>query len=550
MIQFDDVTIHKAIEEIIGPAEVSRRALAKRRVDIYRDGGRPFLIEQLRREFSEDGIREMRIAPINLLKQIVNGLGAVYKRPPVRSCDDASDQALVDFYVTDLCLNELMQKANRYLVLSSNTVIYTRPYLKKDGSFCLKSQVIPNYLYSVIANPMDKCLFDAVIFSAFVEEGRITPTSDIIPATGVETYSKERGFKTNEDVVASNEKDTALTSSQFLFWSDQEHVTTDAAGERFAETGKGPEQFQNPIGRMPIVNLARDRDNEPWATQGEDMVDLSIAIQLGWSDLLTIAKHQGFGILNIVSEEEPKKLTIGLNRSIWLKAVQNGPSPSIGYVQANSPLAEYEALLDKLIILLLKTNNSEPGNIGGRSHSATSGFQLLLEMSDSIEAIETDKPLMMNVEKDHWELIALWHNWMFDNGLLSDDAATLGKFSDTFGPHIQYPPIRPLESEDEVLARIKIQMDLGLMTREDALKKLNPDATDEQIAEMLLEIDNESQARVAKAQAMFSVGQGQAIGAANATQTGQQQTNVQVQPQDGNPGGQADQASSSGSVLN
>lgn len=545
MILFTDENIQKILDEVMGPDENGRRSLAKRRVDIYRDGGRAFLIEQIRREFSEDAIREMRLAPVNLLKKIVNGLAAVYRRPPVRVAGDANDQALMDFYVQELCMNELMQKANRYLVLSSNTVIYTRPYVSKDGGFCLKSQVIPNYLYSVVPNPFDKCKFDAVIFSAFVEEGRINPSANLPAATGVESYSKERGFKTSpQDLVDSSEKETALNAEQYLFWSDQEHITTNASGNRFTEEGKGEEQFINPIGRMPIVTLARDRDNEAWATQGEDMIDLTMAIQLGWSDILTVAKHQGFGILNIVSEEEPKKLTIGLNRSIWLKALPNSPTPSIGYVQANSPLAEYQDLLNQLMILLFMTNNSDPGTMHGlanQGQNATSGFQLLLKMSDSLEAIETDKPLMMNVEKDHWEVISLWHNWMFDNDLLSRDAQALGKFSDEFDPQIQYPPARPLESEDEVLNRIKLQMSLGLMTREDALKKLYPDSSDEQIIEMLQEIDAEKQTNIQNAQSMF--------GGNNAAQKGLQSSDVQAQPQEGNQIGQAQETGPGNSLL-
>lgn len=493
MIKLTDEYIKLAIAEINDQAEINRRALAKRRHDIYKDGGKAFLIEQITREFSNAALSEMRLTPINFLKKLVNALGSVYKRPPVRFSPEPKDQALVDYYVNYLDLNSVMQKANRYLVLSANTLIYCRPWMKKDGSWCLRAEVTPSYLYSVTPNQMDKTELDAVIFSAFVDSGRVTPHGAQHPATGIQGYSQDTGYKTTGDVVSSNEKETAIQAEQYIFWTDMEHVSTNGNGTRFNIPDKGEEQFLNPIERLPIVNIARDRDNEPWATQGEDMVDLTVALQLGWSDVMTIAKHQGFSMLTITSEEEPKKLTIGLNRALWMRLSPSGPQPSVQFVSPNSPIAEYTEMLDKLTKLLLTTNNMDPGSVGGDAKSAnyTSGFHALIAMSDSLEAVEADKPVMAAAEKDLWDVIHRWHNWMFDNDLLEDEAKELGKFSDEFEIQLMYPEVKPLESEDEKLARIKELDGLGLITKSQALKKLHPDATEEQIAAMLEEIENE-----------------------------------------------------------
>jgi hypothetical protein len=98
------------VAEIRDTAEVSRRALAKRRIDIYKDGGKNFLIEQIKREFSEEALDEMRLAPVNLLKKIVNKLAGVYQKPPTRTADAPSDLKLVDYYTEQLDFNVLMQK--------------------------------------------------------------------------------------------------------------------------------------------------------------------------------------------------------------------------------------------------------------------------------------------------------------------------------------------------------------------------------------------------------------------------------------------------------
>jgi hypothetical protein len=306
------------------------------------------------------------------------------------------------------------------------------------------------------------------------------------------------------DMVASGEIDVT-NQRNYIFWSEDMHITTNESGQPvFVDPSMGQEQFMNPIYPiMPVVNVAKDRDNESWSQQGEDMIDLTLALQMGWTDLLTIAKHQGFSLMTIVSEEEPSKLTVGINRAVWLKAQKDGPTPSIDYVSSNSPLAEYKDMLMDLLGLLLTTNDMDPGSIGGKNstRSFTSGFHAMIAMADNLEAVENDKPLMLCAEHEQWEVIKAWHNYLFDTGQLMDqEAKQLGKFSDGFEVQIVYHDAKPIESEKEQLDNVKELRELGLITREDALRRLHPDLNDEQIQQKLLQID----AELGKVRAAFS----------------------------------------------
>lgn len=490
-IKLNNDFVEAVIRDIVAPAEVTRRTLQKRRHDIYKDGGKQFLIDQIEREFGQEALKEMRLAPINLLKKIVNKRSSIYKKAPTRTCLAESDQKLVDHYVEEMKLNQLMQKANRYFTLASNTVIYTRPH---NGKLC--ANVVPCWLYSVVANTYDQSKIEAYIFNSFLEAGRVGPSS-VPSATGQGVNLAKLEHVPNQ-TVNSDTNPSETDNRQFIFWTKDEHQTRTGKGELVVlDPDKEEEQFVNPIGRLPVVNIAKDRDNECWATQGEDMVDLTIAIQLGWSDLLTVAKNQGFSILTIVSEDEPKKLTIGVNKAVWLKARAQGPVPSISYVQGSSPLSEYKDLLMDLLGLLLSTNDMDPQAIGGSksTRTFTSGFHALIAMSDNLEATEADKPTLLAAEKEQWEVIKSWHNWLFDSGTeMDEEAKALGKFSDDFEIQIQYADIKPLESEDEVLNRIDKERKLELITRRDALKKLYPDLSDKQIDDKLKAIEEEMQA--------------------------------------------------------
>lgn len=492
--------VQQIIAEIQGDDEESRRALSKRRQDIYRDGGKEFLLEQIVREFSKDAVKEMRIAPINLLKKIVNKRSSTYKNPPVRAATNEQDQVLVDFYVEELELNAKMMKAHRYFNLHSNTAIYPIP---EGGK--IKVLVVPPYLYSVKANPIDKTKIDTWVFNSFIEEGRITPFDDVPTATGSEGFNRQKGHKTtSKDLVESQERPSDI-GRRFIFWSDAQHFTVQTGENGHAkmilDPSKDETQIINPIGIAPVVNLAKDRDNEAWATQGEDLIDLTMAIQLGWTDVLTIAKNQGFSILTMISEEEPKKLTIGVNRGVWLRPLPDSKvTPSISYVQAQSPLSEYKELLSELLGLLLSTNDMNPSSISGAmtAQSATSGFHALIEAADTIEATKSDEVFLKNAELDTWEIIKRWHNLMFDMGVLDPDAAQLGKFTEEFKVSVTYREIKPIESEQEKITAVKELIQLGLITRKEAVRKLNPDLTEEEIEQKMQQLDEEKREMMSK----------------------------------------------------
>ncbi|MBK6381729.1 MAG: hypothetical protein IPF72_19535 [Chitinophagaceae bacterium] len=483
--------VRQIIEEINGQSELTRRALVKRRHDIYKDGGKHYLIEQIKREFDTDALDEMRLAPVNLLKKIINKKSTLFKKAPVRKAINPKDQVLVDYYTYELKLNTVMQKANRYYNLFSNTVIYTHP--NPRGELCV--EVVAPYLYSIKPNSYNQSEIDAYVFNCFTETGIVAPQQNTGSATGFQSFSQEPGYRFSQDKIASNELNNEPNNRMYMFWSDTEHFTANKDGERIILAPElGPDQFYNPIGRMPVVNLAKDRDNESWATQGEDMVDLTIAIQMGWTDLLTIAKHQGFATPVIMSEEKPQKMIFGVNKGLWLQLRQDGPTPSVSYVQPNSPLDQYKGMLLDLLALLFSTNDMDPRSVGGVSaaQNFTSGFHALIAASDNLEAVEADKPVFQEAEQDQWEIISKWHNYLFDAGLLEEEARQLGKFTDTFEINVQFAEVKPLESEDEVIDRVMKLRSEGLITKKDALKKLNPDLSEDEVMQKLADIQSEA----------------------------------------------------------
>ncbi len=477
------------IGEITQSAEKDRRQTFRRRGRIYKDGGKDFLIEHITQEFGKDAVDEMRLAPVNALKSWVDRKSIIYARPAVRSTEVDTDQGLMDFYVDALGFDNVMAKANRYLNLYSNTELYTIP--RPKGEFRLPNvSVVPPFLYSVVTKPIDETEKSAIIFSSFNGDSDLNRKQ--IQKVG--NIQEEKSFKTQGDKVDSNE--AALEDSDFyIFWTEESHFTTDSTGGVIVDEFN-PEGV-NPIGRIPSVTLRKDVDNEFWAMQGEDMVDMAMATQLGLTDLLSIAKMQGFSLLTVTSEERPQRLEMGLNKVIWLKQKIDQPAPSIDYVQASSPIAEYGGLLDR-ILEISSTSNLLPSNIfsGQGNGDSNSGVHEMMKTAATQMEIESQKPVLRDAELETWVLIKEWHNLLFDKNELPPEARELGKFTEGFNPQITYQDMKPVESEEQRITQVERLMDKGLISKRDAFKKLFPEFTDEQIEAKMQEIEEEKQANM------------------------------------------------------
>lgn len=477
--------VKQLIEEITQQAEKDRRQTFRRRGRIYKDGGKDFLIEHITQEFGKAAVDEMRLAPVNALKSWVDRKSIIYARPAVRSTELDSDQALIDFYVDMMGFDNIMAKANRYFNLYSNCELYTIPKPKKDGRLPWVT-VMPPFLYSVSTNPIDPTMKDIIVYSNFADDDDELNRKEIKKVSHI---AEEKSFKTDGDLIESNEAELGEATA-YIIWSKDNHITVTKEGDILVDEFNP--DGQNPIEKLPSVTLRKDVDNEFWAMQGEDMVDMAMATQLGLTDLLSIAKHHGFSIMTVTSTERPQKLDIGLNKTVWLRQKEGQPPPSVSYVQAASPIAEYSALIDRMLEIS-STSNLLPSNIfaGSQVGDANSGIHEMMKSAATLMEIESQKPVLRDAELETWELIKDWHNLLFDKGELTPEAQALGKFSDAFAPQITYQDMKPVESEEQRITQVERLMDRGLISKRDAFKKLFPEFTDEQIEAKIQEIEEE-----------------------------------------------------------
>lgn len=489
----DTASVNQIIDEVTQTDEKDRRQSFRRRGRIYKDGGKDFLIEHLTKEFGVKALNEMRLAPINVLKSWVDRKSIIYSRPPVRKTESKTDQALMDAYVERTAFDMQMQKANRYFNLYSNCELYTLPKTNRDGTKEPMTRVMPPWLYSVSTEAIDPTEKDVIVYSSFADKDDSLERKEI---NKVSLIQESAGVRTGKPGQGIDAKQASMSGSAvpYIFWTDLQHFTVFNGAVILDEAN--PDGL-NPIGLIPSVTLRKDVDNEFWAMQGEDQVDMAIATQLMFTDQLTIAKMQGFALLVITSKRKPDKMEVGLQKAIHMKVKDGEPTPTVSYLNANAPLTEYSDLAARVLEVSSQSNLLPPSTFGGsKGGDPNSGVQEMIRNSSTLMEIESQKPVLRDAELETWERYKRWHNLLHDKNELPKDLKALGKFSDDFAPVISYQDMKPVESEEQRLKQVQMLMDMGMLTRKKAMKKLNPEMSDEQIETEMKDIEEEKQARV------------------------------------------------------
>jgi len=474
--------IIKIIEDISGTEETQRKELAERRQNIYDDGGQVYLIDSLEQEFGKDAIAEMRLAPVNPFKKIVNTISAVYDSEPVRRTELPKDQEIVDAYVKEQQLDSVVfPKLNKYYNAFANAPIMIAP---KDE--LPMPMVLPGWKYSVVTDPKDPMAASTYILSIIPKRGDVKKSTRQLSATGHNSVSVNNADK---DVDESKENEF------HIFWTDEEHFMVNGNAVKQEDDPANEKEGNNPIGVLPFVNITRERESF-WSTQGEDAIQITMLIQKAWTDVFTVVKEQGYGKLIITSAVKPEMMTFGTNKAAWLQTKEGQPTPTAEYLTSGAPITETKELILDLQKQLLITYDISPATMSGDAMMASSGFQQLLLMSDTLKSVKRQQPTFSSMERQYWKIKARWHNWMLDNKLLRKDFAAMGKMSEDIEVGLTYRNPMAIESTTEIINEIKELSDIGMITEIEKVKKLHPSMTDEEAEAHLLLLKEEKEARM------------------------------------------------------
>lgn len=416
--------------------------------NIYEGSLLDYIRTDMMKQFSPQAFEqaEKRIAPINILKRMNSKLSKIYSKPPKRTLigGDEADQELFNWYLEKLDVDTCFSLANSFFNLFKNTSI--EPFLD-EGEPNLR--IIPSDRFLVRStNKMNQMRMTEFIKSvgSYYDEGEI--------------------------------------KNIYLVYDDLEFMYIDQDGKILALT----EDNENTYGKIPIVYINRSR-HELIPQADTDTLKMTKLIPILLSDLNYAIMFQCFSIIYGIDVDD-KGLKMAPNAFWHLKSDPNSDkSPQVGTITPSVDSNKALDLIKAQLSMWFQSKNIKPGSVGElTTENMASGIAKAVDEMDTSEDRKEQIPYFKKAEMDFWNLLmyTVHPQWIKDKSF-----EQRRPFSQGLKVMVEFAEQRAEVDESKVIDdQIKL-IGSGLTTRKNAIRKLNPDLSEEQVDLFLKDIDLE-----------------------------------------------------------
>jgi len=490
----------KVIDEILTNEEnLRRKENSLMSLEVFKGRQEPFIYEKLRRE-NNGSIEQIKngrtITSINLTRKIIKEKASLYRNAPVRefsNVNEAQDEHIRRLY-DSMSANVKLKKSNEIYKLQEQSALQA---VLKNGKIELRP--LYGHHYDVIPSDENPEKAEAYIVSSFDK-------SRLFSNAVVGNFSQRKDGRSNyfSDFVNQTiaDVDDYRKTMRFYWWTKDFNFVTDGSGNLLDEagqmvktiTGETDPLVASPIlGTLPFIDIATDKDFEFFVRSGHSSSVFSVDLGALLSDTAEIARMQGWSQAIIASVEQPKDMTIGPRKALWLKLNPNDTEasrPSFSFVSPNPDLQAGLQLIENFLSLYLTSEGLSPSvvNSGGKTDQSTSGLDRWLKMLEKFEMSQDDADMYQKVEQDLFGIVKAWNNAFYnvtENGFEE-------KLSGVFIPEdsdvsVKFHKPDMLMGENEKIDLIQKKLELGLISQVDAIE-MDRQVNRERAVEILNEI--------------------------------------------------------------
>jgi len=471
------------IEQIESDENYSRKRESQRRFDVFKKLQDRYILEQLEEEFDVKTVKEMRkILSINMTEKIIKELSSIYLKEPDRKFPDANEKEIeqIEAIYKECMVDARLKQSNRYYNLFDQNDIYIVP---KNGKLHVRPLTLMSY--DVIPDVNDPETAYAYILNSWDEGMHNTyRNSGNINRNRTDYYNRNYA---NEKIADPD--DRLGKAGRYIVWTKDLHFTMDGKGDLIGEI------IPNPIGRLPFVNVALEKDGQFFVKRGSDVANFDTEFSVCLSDLANTVKLQSYAQAVVTAETVPQNMKVGPNHILFLQAKKNSPiTPKFEFVSPNPDIGSSIQFLEMLLSLMLSSRDIDPKEITGSAESSkfTSGFERLLAMLDKFEASQDDIAIYQWAEREIFEVLRLWSNeWqgVTDDKKL-DDRLRIASISDKVTIDVTFNGPEATKTEAEDLDVVERRLDRGLITKKRAIMRLD-DVEEDAAEELLNEVKEE-----------------------------------------------------------
>lgn len=453
-----------ALQDDIKPIIEELKSVAKPQVkiqsnlfDIYEGNLKAHVDQWLSTQMSPKSYQmaRKRIAPINVLKKLVDKLSQIYQQAPLRRVADGSesDDMLLEWYDSSFKTNQNMNVANEFFNMARSTLV--QPYLH-DGM--PKLRAIPNDRFWVWS------------------DDKVDPTNP----THVVTFQGDIGAL-----------EMGLYSDfKMHVYTDEEYLIVDSRGNVLSKEMQALGNFdgENPYGKIPFVYINRSA-NLLIPPADVDTLCMTLLIPGLLTDLNYASMFSLFSIMYGINLKD-ENLELAPN-AFWrfMSDPDNEQKPEIGQIKPEADVQETLELIRSQLAFWLNTRSIKAGAIGDMEGSnLASGISKLIDEADTTEERKKQVEYFSNAEEELWDLVFqhMHPYWVKTNQIENRAIFSPSAYVETvFAEQI------PLMNRGELIRDLKDEVDAGFSSKRRAIQKLNPRMTEDEIDQLIKEIDEE-----------------------------------------------------------
>lgn len=474
--------LRRIIQEIESDENKRRKADHQKRFHVFNDYQREYVLKMLTNEFSQKTVSEMRTCTsINLSRRIIQEMASIYKREPDRDFSNVSEQQHegIEMLYEAAKANVKLKKANQKYKLHDQCALQVIP---QDGYIGIK--VLAPHQYDVIPSQYDPEVAAAYVISTFdkrIVEQENSTSGDV---QGNYYGSKNSQLSDGVNQEIGDEDDYQEAQKRYIIWTKDVNIVCDGQGRII-------EQNTNPIGILPFVDIASEKDFEFWVRRGSSLVDFQLDFSVTLSDTVNTNRLQSYAQPVIVAEKVPESVSVGPQHILFLPLDPSRPDvkPSFDFASPNPDMKSSLDLQDRLVSYFLTAQGIDPKIIGssGEGMKFASGLERLLHMIERFEASQDDLDLFYSVEEKLYQLFKAWYQAISGTPML-DQKYNFGAWPDSAELSIKFASPEMVQTEAEKQDSVIKLMDAGLLSKEEAIMQIR-NVDQEKAKEILSEID-------------------------------------------------------------
>lgn len=429
--------------------------------DIYEGDLNKYVEADLQEQLSPKAfsVAKHRIAPINILRRIVDKLSKIYVKSPRRKAlvngeESEKDQALLDWYCQKMQCDVYWNIANELFNLSKTVSV--EPFVDKG---------IPR----IRAIPNDRFLY----FS-----------DDMNDPTKPTAWIKSMGAIYDEKQRKNKAVFYVYTDEKFVPITEDGVVLTGLLND--LENPEGT----NPFGKIPsvYVNKSFHCITPPIDS---DVLKMTKLIPVLLSDLNYAVMMQAFSIIYGIDVDQ-ENLVLAPNVFWNLKSDKTSSTkPEIGTIKPEVDITQVMEFIKAQLILWLNSKNIRPGSVGDLSaESMSSGISKIVEEMDTFEDRQKQVQYFQKAEQDFWTLIAKnMHPYWRSQNMIDTNL----DFSPNVEIVVEFAEQLPLADRSKLIDDAIKELDKALTTKKRAVHMINPDMSITEVEELIAEIDEENE---------------------------------------------------------